>query len=99
MYCSHCGKEIPNNSKFCNECGKEVLHSTDREMQNFELNKLPKAEKINTTKPSKNKVVIIAIIALAVLIAAIVGFTSNNSFSAEEEYGLKILETDFLEKG
>lgn len=24
MYCSHCGKEIPNGSKFCPECGFDI---------------------------------------------------------------------------
>lgn len=92
MYCSQCGKEISDNSKFCSECGIEVCHSADSKMQNLEFNEIPKTEKINTAKPSKNKIVIIAIIALAVLIVVIFAFTSNNSFSAEEEYGLKIVE-------
>ncbi|MHA1279512.1 MAG: zinc-ribbon domain-containing protein [Candidatus Helarchaeota archaeon] len=28
MYCNHCGKEIPKNSKFCNHCGK-AINTTD----------------------------------------------------------------------
>ena len=27
MYCSQCGKEIPNNSKFCNECGNPIAQA------------------------------------------------------------------------
>ena len=28
MYCSQCGKEIPNNSKFCYECGNPISQNT-----------------------------------------------------------------------
>lgn len=92
MYCSQCGKEIPDNSKFCNECGKEVLHSADSEMQNVESNEFPKTENTDTKKPTKKNIVIITIVTLVVLIAAIFAVTSNSSFSTEEEYGLKIVE-------
>ena len=27
MYCKHCGKKIPDNSKFCKNCGKDVSES------------------------------------------------------------------------
>ncbi len=29
MYCSQCGKEIPENSKFCNECGSPVIEKKE----------------------------------------------------------------------
>lgn len=32
MYCSQCGKEIPENSKFCNECGSPVVETKEPEI-------------------------------------------------------------------
>jgi len=26
MYCGHCGKEMPDNSKLCNQCGSQISH-------------------------------------------------------------------------
>ena len=31
MYCSECGKEIANNSKFCPKCGKEIKNEESKE--------------------------------------------------------------------
>jgi len=30
MFCSHCGKEIPENSKFCPNCGGEVKGPSEK---------------------------------------------------------------------
>lgn len=32
MYCSQCGKEIPENSKFCNECGSPVVEKKEHKI-------------------------------------------------------------------
>ena len=37
VYCSQCGKEIPNNSKFCCECGYPI---SEREKNDFETKQL-----------------------------------------------------------
>lgn len=33
MYCSQCGKEIPNNSRFCNECGAPVAEKSQTDFE------------------------------------------------------------------
>ena len=33
MYCSKCGKEIPNNSRFCNECGSPVTEDSKTDFE------------------------------------------------------------------
>ena len=32
MYCSQCGKKIPENSKFCNECGARVIEAEEPQL-------------------------------------------------------------------
>ncbi len=38
MYCSQCGKEIPENSKFCNECGSPVVEKKEPQITNSDSN-------------------------------------------------------------
>ena len=33
VYCSQCGKEIPNNSRFCNECGSPVVEKSKTDFE------------------------------------------------------------------
>ena len=63
MYCSQCGKEIANNSKFCPECGKEIptTESQDKpkNLSDFEQAKLSaertkKSQTDDTTQKDKN---------------------------------------------
>ena len=44
MYCKHCGKEIPNGSRFCNHCGKPQDSSVQRKL--FSINKTVIADAI-----------------------------------------------------
>ena len=37
MYCSECGKEIANNSKFCPECGKEIISTESKNLKECSL--------------------------------------------------------------
>ena len=30
MFCSQCGKELPNDAKFCDSCGKALQLSTEK---------------------------------------------------------------------
>lgn len=44
MYCSQCGKEIPNNSKFCNVCGYPVVENSKTD---FEPKQQPMFDAVN----------------------------------------------------
>ena len=46
MYCSNCGKEINENSKFCPECGARISRNED-------LNNTPKADAEQTKEISR----------------------------------------------
>ena len=37
MYCSECGKEIANNSKFCPKCGKEIISTESKNLKECSL--------------------------------------------------------------
>tara|TARA_Y100001970_G_C13865610_1_gene666379 strand:+ start:71 stop:664 length:594 start_codon:yes stop_codon:yes gene_type:complete len=37
MFCSQCGKEIADNSKFCPECGKETLSTESKNLKECSL--------------------------------------------------------------
>ncbi|MBR4256231.1 MAG: zinc ribbon domain-containing protein, partial [Clostridia bacterium] len=39
MFCSNCGKEIPDESVFCPECGYAVYEDDVRELENIHTDK------------------------------------------------------------
>lgn len=45
MYCSNCGSEIPNNSRFCGNCGNKI-EQEPKELTQQDINKEPKENKI-----------------------------------------------------
>ena len=67
MFCSKCGKELPDDSVFCNACGHQIIETTKSEPI---VKKKPKKEKKPANKNTVKAVIIISV--SVVLIAAIV---------------------------
>lgn len=98
MYCSQCGKEIPNNSKFCNECGSptaqvdppfdfEAFDAAYKEKNQEATEESSAMEKVTSAAKAflKNKKAVKrAVIVVAVLVLAIiVTCTIHNSRMAK----------------
>ena len=55
MFCSQCGKEIPDNSNLCEHCGSPIISNTKRETSINNDGTIPKSE----THPSMSKQILI----------------------------------------
>ena len=72
MFCGNCGKQIDNNSSFCPYCGASVNGNTGHK---------PKHKNDNKIK----RIVVVALIVLAIAIVAIKGFAIYKSRPTEEQ--------------
>ena len=54
MYCIHCGKELPDNSKFCNHCGSSQETVTDIQSKEPQIEQ-PVVSKRKECKSTKKK--------------------------------------------
>lgn len=69
MYCSNCGKELPDGSEFCERCGSFSKTTENGENKSAVLNNLsPKVKKI-----------IIGIVAVIIAIIVIASFSGSSS--------------------
>jgi len=88
MFCSNCGKEIDENSKFCPNCGKEMLLSSEKDNKDE-----PKEKKVK----NKKKVIIFSIISILIIISiSIIVFSRvviNNKNNKKEEYSNLLTDT------
>lgn len=66
MFCSNCGKPIPEKSAFCPECGTKVNRKTTRSEK--AVNRFHKKE----SAPGKNKMTVIILAVAVLLIAAVI---------------------------
>lgn len=66
MYCSQCGKEIADDSKFCNECGCPVSKQNEQQVVKKEVVKNASPKK-NKETPKKIKLWHIIVVAAAVI--------------------------------
>ena len=57
MYCSNCGKEINENSKFCLHCGQEILKNLENNRIE-ETNKRQQLETLNNTNLIKPEIAV-----------------------------------------
>tara|TARA_B100002052_G_C15542984_1_gene445534 strand:- start:92 stop:586 length:495 start_codon:yes stop_codon:yes gene_type:complete len=77
MYCSQCGKEIANNSKFCPECGKEIptTESQDKpkNLSDFEQAKLS-AERTKKSQTDDKNFTIFSIKGAGMLLVGVILF-------------------------
>lgn len=86
MFCIHCGKSIPDNSKFCPECGAQLplLNKTpndvnsDASEQQLQYNPNSKHVKKRKKAPIIFAVVILAIVILGAIISTLEGTNSNS---------------------
>lgn len=101
MYCSQCGKEIDDNSKFCPECGKEIKNEESKE--NFVQTKARPIDRKKYSRVSlhrgylrqeNNDSNIMKIIALIIgIIGGILGIMVGNQVTAFGA-GLEIFEIE-----
>lgn len=97
--CPECGKEISDKAKNCIHCGyplnmPEELTSCEENCELHNEAENEQSKKTTILQPirfPKNKKLIVAFVALFVLVIGIITITSN-SFSSEEEYGLKLVD-------
>ncbi len=75
MYCSKCGKEIPDDSKFCEHCGFQINSKNKVEPKNNE-------EKYNSNHPNIKKVVIV-IFSIIIVIVVVLGIMFYINYSNE----------------
>ncbi|MBQ3183085.1 MAG: zinc ribbon domain-containing protein [Clostridia bacterium] len=79
MYCSNCGKQIPDNTKFCNHCGAQQPSETPTKPvteTKADLNTVKTSGSNNEKQPKKktNIVVILAVVLCAFLIGRLIAY-------------------------
>ena len=92
MYCSQCGKELPDNSKFCQQCGAPVSETTAAQSKkSIDINGV-----INKLKTKKGVTFGIIALCLLVVVVIIVGRSPNNEQKPIEEHllGEWVVEND-----
>ena len=75
MYCSKCGKEIPDDSKFCEHCGFQINSKNKVEPKNNE-------EKYNSNHHNIKKAVIV-IFSIIIVITVVLGIIYYVNYSNE----------------
>jgi hypothetical protein len=55
IYCTNCGKELPDDSSFCNACGKPVLRDADPNMFSYNEPYMQSAAQNSYTDPNEQK--------------------------------------------
>ena len=73
MFCSNCGKQLPDNAKFCDHCGTKQGQATPAPCSQA----VPQEQK--TAKTSKKKVA--GIVLLCLQAASLLGLMSKDDFS------------------
>ena len=88
MYCSHCGKNLPDDAKFCSDCGKPLFFpalnkdyinktETGRERCLRQVNSIARIlipKRLKAIFPNVNPIAVIAsCLAVFVMVAAVIG--------------------------
>lgn len=82
MYCSQCGKELPDNSKFCQQCGSPVSETTNvQSKKSIDINRV-----INKLKTKKGVTFGIIALCLLIVVLIIVGRSPNREQKPIEEH-------------
>lgn len=98
MFCSNCGKELPQNAKFCPECGSPVIinKETDEQIQedkiNSQENNIKDIEKTKQQSKKKNKAIglyifigILGVYLFLVFVGFLSEIISSDATSSHEE--------------
>ncbi len=74
MYCSQCGKEIPDNSKFCNECGCPVAEQNEQQVVEKEVVKNASSKKNSKTRKKLKlwHIIVVAVAVITLIVSCIV---------------------------
>jgi DNA-directed RNA polymerase subunit RPC12/RpoP len=68
MFCSQCGKEIPDNSNLCEHCGSPIIINTKKETSINNEGNIPKSE----THQSRSKRILIGLGVLLLIVGLLV---------------------------
>lgn len=108
MYCTKCGKEIPEGeNKVCEECQKKLLKEIVSEEKNENVKKEEKKVEKKTTEEPKDKkknnyviVVCMVVIIIALLIAVLLDYTKNrdigNTIGNIRNYGYAAISDEWI---
>ena len=79
MFCSQCGKEIPDNSNLCEHCGSPIISHTKRETSINNDRTIPKSETHQSL--SKRILIVLGVILLIVgLLVSLFFFEKSESY-------------------
>lgn len=88
MFCTNCGKELPNDAKFCNRCGAPQDDGFVNAMQPTQQSYMPQQP---ATKPQQRPGLKVGgIILLVCGVLSVVGGFTNGSFMGMAEHGLDL---------
>jgi uncharacterized membrane protein YvbJ len=68
MFCSQCGKQIPDNSNLCEHCGSPIIINTKKETSINNEGTIPKPE----THQSMSKRIFIVLVVILLIIGLLV---------------------------
>ncbi len=77
MYCSHCGKEIDEQSNYCSHCGKQIGGNNTESDSNFSLQKI---FNIKLSERKKKFLILFGLWAVLHLFFLIIGDGGNSDF-------------------
>ena len=87
MFCTNCGKEIAEGSKFCKYCGEKVLYETDNKEKS-------EVRDIKPTSKGKNIVKIIGFVAVGLLFALASIFILSVINNQRHEANARVADVD-----
>ncbi len=107
MKCTHCGKEIDDDSVFCEHCGKKVIQPPKTEPPKTPKSQPPKITKPKPKEavPGQNVALALGLIALftgiytGIIIGGIGLMISKNGYETYNENPDKYIGTDTLKIG
>lgn len=90
MFCSNCGKQIPENTKFCSHCGAQQVASNNINSEKPTMHLLNQTDPISpppaAPKKSKKALILVVVIAAVVITAVILGaFVIAPAFSGGKD--------------
>lgn len=87
MYCKHCGKTIPENSKFCRYCGKNLASSSGEAVAEYDIEET-QAPTEKSLKTKRNKWMGWVLVVFSILgIIGLIYTYSDESFSSTDTFG------------
>ena len=98
MYCSNCGNQIPDNSKFCKFCGDKVknVYSYPVNEENEKTNLVSSNIAFQNRTGEDIMLLLSAVMLMAIVLCYLLPVVEIKSYTDEKEYNIFSLTQDII---